>query len=152
MAELAIEEPLPTPPAKEAPAVDVFADVDMDFSAAFEEQFDRTQRVGPVEAKAAGAATAPEQTVVTPIAEAKPEKPARAASGEVDMALEDELSALLEQETQSPAQPSTAGPSVAAPSAPAVVDRPRGNFLSDPRWAALEAGEEDEFVIAVFVS
>lgn len=136
---LRAEEKLPAHPEKEAPGADVFADVDMDFSAAFEEEFD--DAVSGVAQRAAPVAAAAPQAIVAAV-EAKPQQSVAPASADAGMALEDELSALLEQEHhQLQVQQPQAVEATAT--APAVEDRPRGNFLSDPRWAAPEAAEED---------
>jgi hypothetical protein len=114
-------------PATVAEPVDALADVDMDFTAAFELDADGDEEPEPAAALAA----------------AEPAEPAPAEPAEFELSLEDELHALLEGDHDLPQVQASA----AASPMPVAPERERSRFLSDSRWAALEADEEDEPVI-----
>lgn len=133
---------------------DALAEVDMDFSAAFDQEFAAEPRAeSPASDPFAldDIELAPE--VVQPMRQAPvapaavqwvPEPvPARPAVP-VNLSLEDELKALL---AVARGEPPRAARPVAAPvviDTPPAVEPKRAQPLFDPRWAALEADEEDE--------
>jgi SPOR domain len=137
----AIEAPAPEEVAKK----EVFADVDMDFDAALERELDRQNDQRPLQMVAAEPALArPEIGALAPPQSPAPADAAAAMDHQFEISLEDEISALLESEDAQPEmQDVRPAAQVAAPRAAAAADASRGHFLSDPRWAALEAvGEE----------
>lgn len=112
----------PTPAAAEAPVHHGLAEVDMDFSAAFDREF------ADEEARQVVAVDDP-----TDIWNAQPvEQVPEAEAGEsLELSLEEELDALLSEDHAEPAHD--------AQPAPRPVHVP---FSYDPRWAELEADEE----------
>jgi len=114
------------------------AEVDMDFSAAFERDFAahaEDEDGGPERF----ADRAPVEAETVEIEERLPEPVAARSADPIEISLEDELNALLEADEDEPQAVQPASVEAGPASEPA-----RGQFLSDTRWAALEADEEDE--------
>lgn len=137
-APAAVQQPKPVV-ARDALPDDAMAEVDMDFSAAFDEQFAAEER-GESPASDPFALDHNELMPDTaPPVNQAPEPVAAKPAAPVELSLEDELKALL---AAARGELKAAAPVVI--DTPPVVEPARAQYRADPRWAALEADDEDE--------